>query len=118
MRMWFSPRNFYRERVRHRPHFSDLEPSEDHVESRLRSNEAKRVSALFRAPERSEEEEQIASPDAMPRQMALRGAGLAEDRTPSASPRSRVTTQVRIEMRAVGARDPSARKALDYRRDA
>jgi hypothetical protein len=54
----------------------------------------------------------------MPREMTLCGAGLAEDWPPSARPPNRVATQVRIEMRAVGACDPSARQALDYRRDA
>jgi hypothetical protein len=52
----------------------------------------------------------------MPREMALRGAGLAEDRAPSASALYRVATQVRVEMRAIGARYSSARQAFDYRR--
>ena len=52
----------------------------------------------------------------MPREMALRGAGLAEDRAPSASAPDRVVTQVRVEMRAIGARYSSARQAFDYRR--
>jgi len=54
----------------------------------------------------------------MPREMALRGAGLAEDWPPSASSPNRAASQVRVEMRPIAARNPSARKALDYRRDA
>jgi hypothetical protein len=50
----------------------------------------------------------------MPREMALRGAGLAEDRAPSASALYRVTTQVRVEVRAIGACYSSARQAFDY----
>lgn len=53
----------------------------------------------------------------MPRKMALGGAGLAEDWAPSARPPNRVATQVRVEMRAIGACDTSARQALDDRRD-
>jgi len=52
----------------------------------------------------------------MPREMALRGAGLAEDRAPSASASNRVATQVRIQMRTIGTRYSSARQAFDYRR--
>jgi len=54
----------------------------------------------------------------MPREMTLRGAGLAEDWPPSASALNRVASQVRVEMRAITARYPSARQALDDRRDA
>ena len=95
----------------------DLEPSEDDVKSRRIADEAERASDSLGATKISEEKKQIAWTDLVPREMALRGARLPEDWTPSRGARDRIAAQIRIEMRAVASTDLAVRQVFDNLRD-
>ena len=76
-------------------------------------DEAERGPNLLGLPEASEEQEQVAASYLVPREMTLRGCGLAEDRTPSRGARDRIATQIRIEMRAIGPANSTASQVFD-----
>ena len=77
------------------------------------ADEAERGSNLLGLPEASEEQKKIAASYLVPREMTLRGCGLAEDRTPSRGARDRIAVQIWIEVRAVAPRDSTARQVFD-----
>ena len=80
-------------------------------------DEAKRGSNLLRLPEASEEKKKIAASYLVPREMALRGTSLPEDRTPSRGALDRIASQIGIEMRAVASPDSAACEVFDYLRN-
>src|SRR5258708_35992585 len=94
-----------------------MEPPEDHVKFRGVADESEHASNLLGAPKASEEKKQIAASHMVPREMALRGARLPEDWTPSRGARDRVAPQIGIEMRTVASADAAARQVFDNRRD-
>ncbi len=101
MRMSVSPRNFGDDAIGGANHATDLEPSEDNVKVGRAADEAERAANLLGLSKASEENKQIAAAYILFLQMALRGRGLAEDRTPSRGARNSIAAQIRIEMRTV-----------------
>lgn len=95
----------------------NLKPSEDNVKFRCIADEAEPTSNLFGASKASEEQKKIAASDFVPREMTLRGRGLAEDRTPSRGARDRIAAQIRIEMRAITLLYSTARQVFDNPRN-
>ena len=102
------PRDFVNEAVGGSSNFPDLQPSEDNVKFWRVADEAKSASDFLRASEASEKQKQVALANPMATEMALRGRGLPEDRTPSCGARNRVASQIRIEMRTVVVTDSGA----------
>src|SRR5271155_4895342 len=117
MRMSVGPRNFGDHAAGGARDFPDLQPSKDDVEFRRAADEAEPAAGLFRAPETSEEEKEIARADLLLCEMTLRGGGLPEDRTPSITARDRVAAQIGIEMRAVVWPESAAGQVFDDLRD-
>ena len=91
----------------------NLKPSENNVKCRCVADKAKCVSNLLGSSKASKEKKQIADANLLVREMALRGIGLAEDRTPSRSARDGVASQIGIKMRTVVSADTSASQVFD-----
>jgi hypothetical protein len=115
--MSVGPRHFSHEAVGGLGHYSYLQPAEDDVKFRRIADESEHACDLLSAPKASEEKKEIAASYFVARQMALCGAGLAENRTPSSGSRDSVAAQVGIEMRAVASTDSAARKVFYNFRD-
>ena len=111
--MSVGPRDFGNEAVGGSSNLADLQPSEDNVKFWRVADKAKRASDFLRAAEASEKQKQIAMPNPMATEMALRGCGLPENRTPSYGASDRVAAQIRIEMRTIAASDSSMRQVFD-----
>ncbi len=95
----------------------DLQPSKDDVKFRRVADEAERTSDFLGAAKISEKNKQIAWADVVAREMALRGAGLSKDWTPSRGARNRLAAQIRIEMRTVATADSSMGQVFNNLRD-
>ncbi len=117
MRMPSGPRNLSGQIVGRARDPADLQPSEDDVKLRRATDEAERAANLLNTPKASEEKKQIAWTHVVTREMTLRGARLAEDRTPPGAARNRIAAQIRIEMRAVATADLAVSQVLDNLRD-
>lgn len=115
--MSVGPRNFGHEVTVRGGDSPDLEPSEYRVKFWRARDEAKRASNIFDAAKTSKEKKQVAWANLVAREMALCGARLSEDRTPSGAARNRLAAQIRIEMRAVASTNAASRQVFDNLRD-
>ncbi len=94
-----------------------LHPAVQHVQVGRAADEPKSARRSLDASEPSEEEEQVADPDLMPRKVCCCRSRLPEYGPPSTKARERIAVQVGIEMCAIAAAYATAGELLDHRRD-